>query len=81
MRNKNRARDFIFGGLALVLMGVATIILEKAYFTINPLVTLKKTPIAFWLVVFIELSFGVYLLYLGIHRSKSINKSKTENIN
>jgi uncharacterized membrane protein len=69
MRNENRVRDFIFGGVLLILMGLATLFFEKAYFTINPLITLQKTPVAFWILVAIELGFGIYLVYIGAKMS------------
>jgi len=68
MKNKNRVRDFIFGGFVLILMGVVTIVLEKAYFSINPIITLEKTPVAFWAVVFLEIIGGIYLLYVGMRK-------------
>jgi len=66
MKN-NKSRDFVFGGCVLILIGVATIYLEGVYLTISPIITLQKTPVVFWLVVFTELATGIYLL---IHAKK-----------
>ena len=74
MRNENRIRDFILGGMFLILMGLATLFLEEAYFTINPLITLQKTPVTFWIVVAIEIGFGIYLVYLGAKMSRRTRK-------
>ena len=74
MRNENRVRDFIFGGVFLILMGLATLFLEEAYFSISPLITLQKTPVVFWILVATELGFGIYLVYLGTKMSKRMRK-------
>ena len=68
MKNTNKPRDFILSGLLLVTVGVVTIMLEKVFFTINPVITLDKTPIIFWTVVSVEIISGLYLFYIGIKK-------------
>ena len=75
MRSENKVRDYLFGGVLLILMGLATLFLEEAYITINPLITLQKTPVAFWVLVAIEIGFGIYLVYIGAKMLRRTRKS------
>ena len=66
MKKANGKIDFVLGGALLVVLGLATLYFEKAYFTINPIITVEKTPIIFWCVVIIELVAGIGLFVKGL---------------
>ena len=75
MKKRNGKIDFVLGGAFLVVLGLATLYFEKAYFTINPVITVEKTPIIFWCVVIIEIVAGIGLFVMGL-KMNSVSRRK-----